>query len=147
MTVLTLEDGRPVEMALPRKIAMSDVRGLESPINLHLLKLLAFDAPPRVRANWKHEIRAWLIRIAIIRVKPERRMLPRKTLFDWLYLERFEGLEEEATQALLRALEYELPNRNGRSPAEIAERLRAFHEAAATALARGEAPTELLDAL
>lgn len=115
-------------------------------MNSHLLKLLAFDVPARTRAGWK-ELRAWLYRISVLRLKPERRFLPRHTLFEWRYLETFDGPEDEIVATSLRGLEIDFPGPHGRNVEEITRRLRAFHEAAATALSRGEAPLELLDEL
>ena len=140
------QDGQGlIEMALTRKKAEQQVSGLEWPINLHLVKLLGFVAPPTTRAAWKRELREWFTQIATLRVKPDRRPLPARTLHEWLYAERFEGSETENIAAMLA-----LPDtltRNGATPAEVAGKLAGFHQAAIPFLAAGELPRGPIEAL
>lgn len=141
----------PLEMSFRRKKAEQVVTGLERQINLHLLKLLAFDAAPETRAHWKTELDEWLTQIAVIRLKPDNRPIPARAAFEWLYDEPFGGSEEENASAMIRLLERRGLRRNAEGAAAISARLRAWHTALAERLARGDAgedlPGDLLGAL
>jgi hypothetical protein len=133
------------EMAVTANKAERQVGGLEWPINQHLVKLLALDAPDATRAAWKRELREWFGQIATLRIKPSARRLPAHTLFGWIYDERFGGSEVQNVTAML-ALHDDMP-RNARTAEEVADALLAFHAEAARLLASGQIPTALIAAL
>jgi hypothetical protein len=134
-----------IEMAVPRKKAEQQVSGLEWPMNLHLVKLLGFQAPEATRQAWKRELRECCGQIATLRVKPANHSLPAATLLTWLYEERFEGSEVQNVTAML-ALQQDFA-RNEASPEEVAARLRGFHDEASRILAQGQVPMALIQAL
>lgn len=134
-----------IEMAVPRKKAEQQISGLEWPINLHLVKLLGFQAPEATRLAWKRELREWCGQIATLRIKPAHRTLPAATLLTWLYEERFEGSEVQNVTAML-ALQQDFA-RNEASPEDVAARLRGFHDEASRILAQGQVPVALIQAL
>lgn len=132
-------------MAVTRKKAEQQVAGLEWPLNLHLVKLLGFDAPEATRQAWKREVREWCTQVATLRIKPANRPLPARTLLAWLHDERFQGSEAQNVAAML-ALPEGL-RRNGQTPEAVAARLHEFHVSACAALAAGQVPAELIAAL
>jgi hypothetical protein len=90
------------DMAFERKIAEQKVRGREETINEYLVKLLAFDADEDLRASWKKELtRKHLVFLAVLRLKPGRRPLPRRDWYAWLYADPFDGNEEGYARALI----------------------------------------------
>ena len=63
------------EMPFERKIAEQKVRGREETVNEHLVKLLAFEAPPELRAGWKRELlRKHLSYFASLRLKTKAQL-------------------------------------------------------------------------
>jgi hypothetical protein len=134
-----------IEMAVPRKKAEQQVSGLEWPMNLHLVKLLGFEAPEATRQAWKRELREWCGQIATLRIKPANRTLPAATLMTWLHDERFEGSEVQNVGAML-ALQTDFA-RNTASAEDIATSLRDFHAEATRSLAQGQVPVALIQAL
>ncbi len=135
------------EMALEREVAEQKARGREETINERLAKLLAFDAPPALRASWKRELlRKHLATLAACRLKPDKRPVPRRDWWAWLYTDPFEGNEEGYAAVLILQHEDEYP-RNTRTPAEVAAAIRDVHAALAERLSRGDPGADLLDAL
>lgn len=132
-------------MAVTRKKAEQQVSGLEWPLNLHLVKLLGFDAPEATRAVWKREVREWCTQVATLRIEPANRPLPARTLLAWLHDERFEGSAAQNVAAML-ALPEGL-RRNALPPEAVAARLHEFHAAACASLAAGQVPHDLIAAL
>lgn len=134
-------------MAFDRATAAAKARGREETINEHLAKLLGFEAAEETRALWRKELaRKPFALLAAMRLKPGNRPVPAADFRAWLYAEPFEGNELGYTAALLRMSEGELP-RNARPVAEVAARLRDFHDALAPRLAAGEGAEYLLAAL
>ena len=135
------------EMPFERKIAEQKVRGREETVNEHLAKLLAFEAPPELRAGWKRELlRKHLSYFASLRLKTKTQLIPRRDWWAWLYAEPFGGNEEGYTRHLMALHEDEYP-RNARPLSEITTRLREFHSALADRLARGDPAADLLEPL
>lgn len=132
-------------MAYSRKKAEQIVTGLERPLNRHLVKLIAFDAPPQTRAVWKRELGRWLREIAAIRVKPHMTHLKPKDLSDWLYEEPFGGVEEINTRFLIE--DESEGFRVVRDAAATAQRLRELHQALGARLAAGDPAADLVEAL
>lgn len=119
-----LAEGLVFEMAFERKIAEQKARGREETINEHLAKLLAFDAPPELRASWMRELlRKHLSTLAGFRLKPDRRLISRRDWWAWLCADPFEGNEDGYAA------------------------VRTFHSALAERLSRGDPGADLLEAL
>lgn len=135
------------EMPFERKVAEQKVRGREETVNEHLVKLLAFEAPPTLRAAWKRELlRKHLSYFASFRLKTKAALIPRRDWWAWLYAEPFGGNEEGYTRHLMALHEDEYA-RNGRTAAEVAGLVRGFHEALAERLAAGDPAVDLVEAL
>jgi hypothetical protein len=142
-----LAEALAFEMAFERKVAEQKARGREETINEHLAKLLAFDAPPLLRESWKRELlRKHLSTLAAYRLKPDKRPIPRRDWWAWLYADPFEGNEEGYAAALILQHEDESP-RNTRVPIEVAAAIRDLHAALAERLSRGDPGADLIEAL
>jgi hypothetical protein len=135
-----------LEMAFTRKKAEQIVTGLERPLNRHLVKLLALQAPEETRAAWKREVKRWLREIAALRLKPAVTRLKASDLNAWLYDEPFGGVEELNTRFLIQdSLEEGFVAHAGAS--ETAARLKALHETLSVRLAAGDPAVELVDGI
>ena len=91
-------------------------------------------------------LRKHLSYFASVRVKPDKRLVPRRDWWAWLYDDPFEGNEEGYTDHLIALHEDEYP-RNDRNTVEVAARIRDLHTALADRLARGEPGADLIEAL
>jgi hypothetical protein len=83
--------GEITGLAYPRKMVESIILGLASPLNEHLIKLVAFDFPPDARQHFAREVRYWLRNIQALRCKPNNRTGSFKFYFDLLYDYPFGG--------------------------------------------------------
>jgi len=133
-------------MAYNRPKAEAIITGLEDPINTHLVKLLAFEADDETRRHWKKELRSWVRRIGVIRLKPQRRTPDRNFYYRILFDEPFGGVEETNIHSLIALLSEDY-RRNDRPEADVLSRLRSLHERLADTLAQGEDPEPLIEAL
>ena len=133
-------------MAFPRKKVEALITGLEDPLNVDLIKLLGLAAPEPLRAYWRTEIRSWLRKIARLRIKPNSEPASAEDLFAWLFDEPYGEVDPATIEALL-----EIEGQgfvHGAAPAaEIADRLRACHQALAPRLAAGDPAVDLIDGL
>jgi hypothetical protein len=135
------------EMSFRKKKAEQIVTGLERQINYHLLKLLGFDAAPETRAHWKVELDEWLSQIAVIKLKPDNKPIPRKLAFEWLYDEPFGGSEEQNTALMLGFVGRKGLTRNAETSAVIAAKLKEIHEQLAQRIARNNAGEDIIAAV
>src|SRR5690242_8831069 len=134
-------------VSFDRKVVELKVRGAEPTLNEHLAKLVAFDVDEPTRQSWKREVlRKHLTYFAGLRVKPDKRLAPRRDWWAWLYDDPFEGNEEGYTDHLIAQHEDEYP-RNDRSATEVAARIRDLHATLADRLARGDPGADLIEAL
>src|ERR1700674_4595552 len=62
-----------METAYPQKVARDIIIGMARPINHHLVRLVGFDFPPKLRDHFRRELRNWLNEIQRIRLKPTTR--------------------------------------------------------------------------
>jgi hypothetical protein len=142
-----LAEAQGFTLSFERKIVELKVLGREETINEHLAKLLAFEAPPELRESWKRElVRKHLVTLAAYRLKPGKRLVPRRDWWAWLYDGPFEGNEEGYAEVLIAQHEDEYL-RNDRSAAEVVARIRDLHAALADRLARGDPGADLIEAL
>jgi hypothetical protein len=130
----------------PRKKAEQLVTGLEDPLNVHVLKLLALDVPEDTRRVWKRELMTWARRIAAIRLKPDERCLPKDDLYRWLYEEPYGATAAENVAAVL-AIEGSDFQRNPLGLDEIVQRHNAVVEGLAEHFSRGNPAQEVIAAL
>src|ERR1700674_4763648 len=82
-----------MEMAYPPKVAEDIIIGMARPINHHLVKLVGFDFPPKLRDHFRRELRNWLNEIQRIRLKPTTRTGSFRFYFDPLFDYPFGGIE------------------------------------------------------
>jgi hypothetical protein len=142
-----LAEAQGVTLSFERKLVELKVLGREETINEHLAKLLAFEAPPEVRESWKRElVRKHLVTLGAYRLKPGKRLIPRRDWWAWLYDRPFEGNGEGYTDHLIAQHKDEYP-RNRLSTVEVAARIRDLHAALADRLARGDSGADLIEAL
>ena len=134
-------------MSFDRKLVELKVRGAEPTLNEHLAKLLAFDVDERRanRGSGKCSASTWATS-RVLRVKPDKRLVPRRDWWAWLYDDPFEGNEEGYADHLIAQHEDEYP-RNRPSTVEVAARIRDLHAALADRLARGDPGADLIEAL
>jgi hypothetical protein len=132
-------DARPLpEMAYGKRKAELIVTGLEDPINVHLIKLLAVADGARADAHWRHELVTWLTKIARIRLKPSGRPAPAPFYYRILFDEPYGGTELANVGAQLGLLRRDHALRPDVDAAEIVRRLAAFHAGFARACAAGQ---------
>ena len=130
-------------MALPRKLVEQTLLGLYDPINMHLIKLVGFDFPEETREHFKREIKTWLRKIQRLRIKPNNRTAPAKFYFDMLFEYPFGGSEIPNLRLIMDEITEDYPRiPPAKSPEEIVEWLRSFHQGLAERLHKGE---EILD--
>ena len=147
------------EMAFDKKVAEGKIRSREEMINVHLAKILAFDAAASTFVCWRKEIlgeTAFISNISI-RVGKQVRRFTAGDLMRLLYAEPFEDNEVAYCRALIaiaiRDMEREtrrrgrqavLP-RNSRSEAEIAAIVRDTYLQLCPLLASGDAGSMVVE--
>ncbi len=133
-----------MEMAYPRKYLEHIIIGLEDPLNQHLTKLIGFDFPPEQRRHFRREVRTWLDKIQRLRLKPDNRTESFKFYYDLLFDYPFGGVEVQNTRTMMNLIGEEYGLRPTKSPEEMVEWLRRFHEALADRLHKGEAVLDMV---
>src|ERR1700730_18784057 len=78
---------------LSAKVARDIIIGMARPVNHHLVKLVGFDFPPKLRDHFRRELRNWLNEIQRIRLKPTTRTGSFRFYFDPLFDYPFGGIE------------------------------------------------------
>lgn len=134
-----MDQDEAVGLAYPRKMVEHIILGLSNPVNLHLIKLIAFDFPPEMRQHFRRELRTWLRDIRTLKFKSNKRPGPSKFYFELLFEYPFGGVEIENVTILMEAIseDYE-GTRSIKRPEEVVEWLRDFHIRLAERLHRGE---------
>ena len=126
-------------MSFPRKLVEHRILALESPLNRHLVKLVAFDFAPEVRRHFRREVDNWLFEIQSMRFKPDNPTGSVKFYFDLLFDYPFGGVEVENTQKMMDLVSREYDEvRPTKTAEQMADWLRAFHEELAERLHKGE---------
>jgi hypothetical protein len=134
-----------VGLAYPRELVEHTILGLQSPLNRHLIKLVAFDFPDERRQHFRRELRIWLRDIQALRFKPNNRRGSLKFYFDLLFDYPFGGVEAQNVQLLMDAVADEYENvRAIKQPNEIVGWLRHFHTELAERLHNGEDVLDLI---
>jgi hypothetical protein len=122
------------EMAFRRKAIVDKLRALQTPINSHALKVIAYPASDDV-SHWKRELIAWGNDLAAMQLRGFRGITPMGFALSWnaLYREPFEGAEDRVLQLKLGQIEreYERPITKDRQQvmAELVGFLRRYCEA------------------
>ena len=131
-------------MAFPRKLVEARMLCLESQINRHLVKLAAFDFGDDLRHHFRREIRNWFNEIQALRFKPDRRTGSVRFYFDHLFDYPFGGVELENMKSLLNLIADEYAVAPIKSPEEMVEWLRRYHQRLAERLHKGEDVLDLI---
>jgi hypothetical protein len=113
-------------------------------LNRHLVKLVAFEFSEKLRRHFRREVKNWFNEIKGLRFQPDRRTGSVRFYFDLLFDYPFGGVEVEnmKSQMDLVADEYEIEAT--KSPEEMVEWLRAFHNQLAERLHNGEDVLDLI---
>jgi hypothetical protein len=125
-------------MSLPKKLVEARLLGLESQLNRHLVKLVAFEFQPELRRHSRREVRTWLDEVQSLRFKPNNRTGSFKFYFDFLFDYPFGGVEVQNMRRILDLVSGEYDTRPLKSPEEMVEWLRRFHTQLAERLHDGE---------
>ncbi len=125
-------------MSLPKKLVEVRLLGLESQLNRHLVKLVAFEFQPELRRHFRREVRTWLDEVQSLRFKPNNRTGSFKFYFDFLFDYPFGGVEVQNMRRILDLVSSEYDTRPLKSPEEAVEWLRDFHMRLAERLHSGE---------
>jgi hypothetical protein len=134
-----------MEMAYPQKVARDIIIGMARPINHHLVTLVGFDFPPKLRDHFRRELRNWLNEIQRIRLKPTTRTGSFRFYFDPLFDYPFGGIEVPNMRALMEFISSEYDEiRPTKSPEELVEWLKGFHTGLAQRLHNGEAVLDMI---
>src|SRR5438067_1252591 len=131
-------------MAFPRKLVEHAILGLYDQINVHLVKLAAFDFPPAAREHFRRELKAWFNKIKRLRMKPNNRTGSFKFYFDLLFEYPFGGVEVENMRSIIDLTADEYGIHPTKTPEETVEWLRTFHTALAERLHNGEDVLDLI---
>ncbi|CAM6054487.1 unnamed protein product [Sphagnum tenellum] len=135
-----------MEMSVRRRKAEQIVSGLEQQINLHLLKLLGFQADKFTRQHWKRELETWLLRIAGMTLKPDDKPIPANVVYEWLYDEMFGGSEIRNVAMMLCFLGRDY-QRNDVDVTTISNRLQSIHLQLAECIAKNDPGQEIIGQL
>jgi hypothetical protein len=126
-------------MSLPRKLVEQVLLGLYDQINIHLVKLVGFEFSPELRQHFRKELRAWCNKIQALRFQPSNRTGSYKFYFDFLFDYPFGGVEVENMRRIVDEIIYDYEGaRPTKTPEELVEWLRKFHEELAERLHNGE---------
>jgi hypothetical protein len=132
-------------MAFPRKLVEHVILGLYDQINVHLVKLIAFDFAPDLRRHFRSELRTWLNKIQSLRFKPNNRTGSYKFYFDLLFEYPFGGVEIENMRRIMDLIVDDYENaRPLKRPEEMVMWLREFHRELAERLHNGEDVLDLI---
>jgi len=132
-------------MAFPRKLVEHAILGLYDQINLHLIKLTAFDFPPETRKHFRHELENWFDKIQRMRMKPNNRTGSFKFYFDLLFDYPFGGVELQNMRKIRDFIIREYGEvQPTKTPEEMVEWLRGFHTELAERLHNGEDVLDLI---
>jgi hypothetical protein len=142
-----------IEMAFPKAVVEAKVRAKEEPINLHLIKLLAFDVTDTTKVYWRKEILAETQLLAgySMRVGERVRRLTAAEYFRMLYEEPFNQNEEPYTQGLIRMAMTKAEQggaplrRNARPALDIASVVKHVQTRLSAALTEGEDGSEIIE--
>ncbi|MGA7262885.1 MAG: hypothetical protein WA709_02190 [Stellaceae bacterium] len=139
-----MEPNETLEMAYPRKYVENIIIGLEDPLNEHLVKLVGFDFSVEQRNHFRREVRTWLGKIQRLRMKPDSRTGSVKFYFDLLFDYPFGGVEVQNMRTMLDVIGEEYGVRPTKSPQELVEWLRRFHQVLADRFHNGQAVLDLV---
>ncbi|HZK89937.1 MAG TPA: hypothetical protein VFC56_07310 [Stellaceae bacterium] len=126
-------------LAYPRKLIEHILVGLSDPLNEHLVEFVGFELPQETRQHFQREMRAWLKKIQILRFKPSYRTGSAKFYYDVLFDYPFGGVELQNMTKIMEGISDDYDNaRPTKTPEEMVEWLRNFHQELAEHLHQGE---------
>src|SRR6185437_8688500 len=115
-------------MAFPRKLVEHAILGLYDQINLHLVKLDAFDFSPETRQHFRRELDTWLDEIQRLRMKPNNRTGTFEFYFNLFFEYPFGGVELQNMRKMMDLVNREYgPVPRTKTADEAIEWLRDFH--------------------
>jgi hypothetical protein len=126
-------------MAYPQKLVEHTILNLSDPLNEHLVKLIGFDFSDELRRHFQREVRTWLRKIQRLRIKPISRTGSFKFYFDLLFDYPFGGVEVRNMRLIMEDIADNYQNVQAvKTPEEMVEWLRDFHQRLAERLHNGE---------
>lgn len=127
------------EMAFRRKAIIDKLRALQTPINSHALKVIAYPDSPDV-PHWRRELIAWGNDLAAMQLRGLRGVTPMGFALAWngLYREPFEGAEERVFELKLGQIEREYQRPITKDHRLIREELTGFLRSFCGAIGRSE---------
>jgi hypothetical protein len=136
------------EMPFQRKVIINRLRDLQFQINDHALKIITWPDAQEV-PHWKHELTAWGNQLARMTLRTGRGLRPMGFDLPWkhLYLEPFEGAEENTLAFSLRTLEEELSRPISKSTVQIMAEYMAFIRPFCQAIGSQQTVGEIVSAL
>jgi len=136
-----------LEMSLTKRRAEIIFMGLEPQINEHLIKLLAFQATADMKMHWKKELRAWLLRLAGITLKPKNKPVPEKVVYDWLFDGTYGGSEVRNVTMLIAFLKEDYILRDDVNPTVVASSLEDIHKKLAQRISKNDPGLDVIEPL
>jgi len=134
-----------IEMAYPQKMVEQIIIGLADPINNHLAKLTAFNFRAELRQHFQRELRTWLKKIQIMRLKPTMRTGSARFYFNLLFDYPFGGIEIQNTRALIEFISSEYDDiQPTKTPEELVDWLKRFHTELAERLHNAEPVLDMI---
>jgi len=117
------------EMSSSQKEASEEVRGLARPILEHVLKVLLHPRDYRSVNSWRREIAKWIVRLALIRLKPNNRPPAEAFLFRLLWADTYEDKEcgVASLEAAIEHIRDEYPTARAVETNKVATACSAFY--------------------
>jgi hypothetical protein len=108
------------------------------------VKLVAFEFSEKLRRHFRREVKNWFNEIKGLRFQPDRRTGSVRFYFDLLFDYPFGGVEVENMKSQMDLVSDEYEIEATKSPEEMVEWLRAFHNQLAERLRNGEDVLDLI---
>lgn len=127
------------EMAFRRKAITDKLRALQTPINSHALKIIAYPDSQDV-PHWRRGLIAWGNDLAAMQLRGLRGVTPMGFAMAWngLYREPFEGAEDRVLQLKLGQIENEYQSPIAKDRGQIMAELTAFLHRFCEAIGRSQ---------
>jgi hypothetical protein len=136
------------EMAFRRRAIIDKLRSLQTPINSHALKIIAYPDGQDV-PHWRRELIAWGNDLTAMQLRGLRGVTPMGFNMAWngLYLEPFEGAEDRVLQLKLGQIEREYQRPITKDHRQIMAELTAFLRSFCEAIGRSQFVDSVVNSL
>jgi hypothetical protein len=136
------------EMAFRRRAIIDKLRALQTPINSHALRIIAYPGSQDV-PHWRRELIAWGNDLAAMQLRGLRGVTPMGFAMAWngLYREPFEGAEDHVLQMKLGQIERECERPISRNQRQILAELTAFLRSFCEAIGRSQFVDQVVNSL